>query len=242
VDAYHFISKYLQANTHKLGLAPDLVPEWLIEPAIDLSLFQPSPKKPRASNEPFRVLSVSRLAWEKGYEFAVDAIAKVHAAGVPVEYSIVGEGPYREPIIHAARQHGLWDSGIVRLVGAVPREAVVEHYRSSHALLHAALEEGFCNAVIEAQAMELPVVSSDVGGLPENVADGITGYVVRQRDADAMAARLITLAHDDRLRQELGRAGRARAIAHFNLANQIPKFCALYQDMARRPPRKSQVS
>ena len=64
VDAYHFISRYLQANTYKLGLAPGLVPEWLIEPAIDLSLFQPSPQQLREPHEPFRILSVSRLAWE----------------------------------------------------------------------------------------------------------------------------------------------------------------------------------
>ena len=169
-------------------------------------------------------------------------MAKVHAAGVAVVYSIVGEGPYRDPILHAARQHGLLEAGIVRLVGAAPRAAAAAPPRRRPAPPPAAPEEGFCNAVIEAQAMELPVVSSDVGGLPENVADGISGYVVRQRNSEAMAARLIALARDDQLRQTLGRGGRIRAFAHFNLVDQIQKFCALYEDMALRPPRKAQAS
>ena len=88
------------------------------------------------------------------------------------------------------------------------------------------IEEGFCNAVIEAQAMELPVVTSDAGGLPENVEDGVTGFVVPRRNPAALADKLALLARDPALRRRLGCAGRARATARFDLDRQAEASCA----------------
>ena len=85
VDGYHFISRYLRTNTYSLGLNPD-VRNWLIAPAINLDLFVPKPNKPlRSPDAPFRIVSVGRLGWEKGYEFGLDAVAQVRDAGIPLE-------------------------------------------------------------------------------------------------------------------------------------------------------------
>jgi colanic acid/amylovoran biosynthesis glycosyltransferase len=231
VDGYHFISEYLRANTRRLGLA-DSVPTWLIEPAIDLKLFASIEERPvRASGAPLRVISVGRLAWQKGYEFAVDAIACVCAAGVPVEYTILGEGPDKEAAVFAARQWGLLEKGVVHFAGAVPREDVPRYLAQADVMLHAAVEEGFCNAVLEAQAAGLPIVTSDAGGLPENVADGVTGFVVPRRDPEAMARRLIELARDPELGRRMGAAGRERVFAKFDLSHQVEAFATLYAEL-----------
>lgn len=232
VDGYHFISKYLRANTGRLGLKPS-VATWLIEPAINLDLFTPSVNRAhRLSDAPLRIISVGRLAWSKGHEFAIDAVARVRDAGIPVEYTILGEGPYEEALIFAARQSNLLQTGAVRFMGAVSRESVLKHYLEADVMLHSAIEEGFCNAVIEAQAMELPVVTSDTGGLPENVEDEVTGFVVPRRDPDAMAAKLIQLARDPELCRQLGRAGRERVLKHFDISNQVSEFVSLYESLA----------
>ena len=231
-DGYHFISRFLEANTRRLGLPGD-VPTWRIEPAIDLSLFQPVARQPAA--DPVRLMSVGRLVWSKGYEFALEAVAKVRAAGVAVEYTIYGNGPYTEAIEFAIDQLKLRDC--VRLAGVLRREDMPGAYANADIMVHAALEEGFCNAVIEAQAMELPVVTSDSGGLPENVEHGQTGFVVARRDPDAMAARIIELARDPALRAQLGRAGRTRALARFDLDRQAEAFVALYRELVLLPPR-----
>ncbi len=232
VDGYHFISRYLRTNTHRLGLNP-AVRTWLIEPAIDLDLFVPSrDKPPRTLDAPYRILSVGRLDWAKGYEFALDAVARVCKAGISLEYTILGEGPYEEALIFAARQNNLLQTGIVRFMGAVSRESVLQYYLEADVMLHSAVEEGFCNAVIEAQAMELPVVTSDAGGLPENVEDGVTGFVVPRRDPDAMAQKLIQLALDPKLCRQLGRAGREHVLKHFDISNQVGEFVSLYESMA----------
>lgn len=227
-DGYHFISEYLRANARRLGLGPG-VRTWLIEPAIDLQLFS-LPDAPEAHDN-LRVISVGSLVWPKGYEFAIDAIARVRAAGVPVEYAIVGDGPYREAAEFAARQWGLLESGVVQFVGALPREEVAAWLRRADVMLHAAVDEGFCNAVIEAQAAGLPVVCSDAGGLPENVQDGLTGFVVPRRDPPALAEKLILLARDSELRRRMGRAGRERASNRFDLTGQVAAFVQLYREL-----------
>lgn len=232
VDGYHFISKYLRANTYRLGLSP-AVPSRLIEPAIDLDLFlQPRDRLLRSPDAPLRILSVGRLDWAKGYEFALDAVARVRDAGILLQYTIVGDGPYEESLIFAARQHNLLDTGVVRFVGAVSQVELLDYYRQADVMLHSAIEEGFCNAVIEAQAMELPVVTSDAGGLPENVESGVTGFVVSRRDPDATAERLIQLARDPELCRRLGRTGRERVQKHFDSSHQVGEFLSLYESMA----------
>ena len=82
--------------------------------------------------------------------------------------------------------------------------------------------------------MEIPVVVSDAGGLPENVEDGVTGFVVPRRDPDAMAAKLIQLARDPDLCRKLGRAGRERARKHFDISKQVHEFVSLYESLASR--------
>jgi colanic acid/amylovoran biosynthesis glycosyltransferase len=229
-DGYHFISNYLHENARRLGL-PESISTWLIEPAIDLELFHPVERPSRQAGDPFRIVSVGRLAWKNGFEFAIDAAGMLHRAGVPVHYTIVGDGDYREAAIFAARQWGLLDTGIVEFVGAVPREAVPRYLQAADAMLHISVEEGFCNAVIEAQAAGLPVVVSDAGGLPENAADGVTGCVVPRRDPAAAAEKLRHLAENPALCREMGRAGRERARNLFDLDRQVEKFAALYREL-----------
>ena len=99
-------------------------------------------------------------------------------------------------------------------------------------LLHPAVSEGFGNAVLEAQAMALPVVCSDADGLAENVADGLTGFVTPRRDPVALAEALARLAADAALRRRMGTAGRERAQACFRPAAQIAAFDRFYRALA----------
>jgi len=233
-DGYHFISEYLYRSTLEAGLSPSM-PTWFIQPAIDLRLFSPRAADAHriapapTTDTPLLIMSVGRLAWAKGYEFALDAVALLVARGVPVHYLILGAGSYQEAILFAAEQHNLLANEHVTFVGYVARENVVDYYARADVMLHAALEEGFCNAVIEAQAMEVPVVTSDAGGLPENVEHGVTGLVVPRRDAKALADGLERLWRDPDLRRQMGKAGRERALRLYDIDQQVQAFARLYQ-------------
>jgi colanic acid/amylovoran biosynthesis glycosyltransferase len=204
------------------------VPRWRIEPAIDLSLFRP-PSVRREPGKVLKLITINRLAWQKGYEFAIDAAARLRELGVAFEYAIYGDGPYDLAVRYAIRHYGL--EGQVTLHPSVPRERIPELLAKADVMLHAAIEEGFCNAVIEAQAMELPVVTSDAGGLPENVEDGVTGFVVPRRDPRALAERVAQLAVDPALRDRMGTAGRRRALELFDLERQADAFVAMYREL-----------
>lgn len=231
-DGYHFISEYLRRNSLKMGL-PLSTRTWIVEPAIDLTLFTTLSSR-SFENSPIRLITVARLDWSKGHEFAMDAVALVAQSGLSVEYTIVGDGNYREPAEFAARQYGLFQSGVIGFAGSVSREQVIKYLHNADIMILASLSEGFCNAVIEGQAAGLPVVCSDAGGLPENIEDGVTGFVVPRRNPEAMAEKIIQLARDPELRCRMGEAGRERAIGRFELNKQIEAFSRLYQELAAR--------
>ncbi|MEM1203969.1 MAG: glycosyltransferase family 4 protein [Acidobacteriota bacterium] len=227
-DALHFLGRDLRDRARRRGFA-DAQPFALIPPALDPGCFAPRPSgsSDPGPGGPLRILSVGRLDWKKGYEYALRALRRLKDSGVDFEYLILGGGEELDAVAFARHQLGLSDA--VDLAGAVGQETVRQRMAEADVFLHLAVSEGFCNAVLEAQAMALPVVASDAGGLPENVVDGETGFIVPRRDPDAAARRLAELAEDPELRQRLGRAGRRRVEEHFRLDQQIAGFEELYR-------------
>ena len=146
--------------------------------------------------------------------------------GINCRYEIIGDGDFEAPLYFARHQLGLED--VVDFLGGIPHVQVIQHLGQADVFLHGAVSEGFCNAVLEAQAMELPVVSSDADGLRENVQDGVTGFVVPRRDPEAMAEKLAILARDGELRRRMGVAGRKRVETHFRIEDQLAAFEAFY--------------
>jgi colanic acid/amylovoran biosynthesis glycosyltransferase len=169
-----------------------------------------------------RVVSVGRADWAKGYEYGLAALADLRERGVEVQVRICGHGPMFEAVAFARHQLGLDDC--VELLGNVPASTVVEQLAWADVFLHAAVREPFGNAVIEAQAMALPVVCTDAGGLPENVEPGITGLVVPRRDPHALADALAEVAADPDRRLAMGRAGRRRAEQNFDNEAKLDRW------------------
>jgi len=228
-DMLHFLGEDLRRRALRRGCPPDR-PHMLIPPALDIRRFNPSAQSHTevlgTENRPLRLLSVGRLEWKKGYEHALQAVRFLKDRGIKLVYRIVGAGQYIEAVAFCRYQLGLEDC--VELLGAMPQEQVLEQMKWADVFLHAAVSEGFCNAVLEAQAMKLPVVCSDAGGLPDNVADGVTGFVVPRRNPKAMADKLELLAANPELRRRMGNAGRERVESCFRLEDQIDRFEKLY--------------
>lgn len=236
VDAIHVLGLDLWRRALRRGCPPDM-PHAVIPPAIDVEMFRADDgDRARVVGDvgtverPLRVLSVGRLEWKKGYEYGLAAVRHLIESGIAAEYRIVGGGAYFEPLVFARHQMGL--DGAVEFLGPLPHAAVVEQMRWADVFLHPAVSEGFCNAVIEAQAMRLPVVASDADGLAENVADGRSGYVVARRDPAAMAEKLALLAGDGALCRQMGAAGRERVERCFALPQQIAEFDRFFREVA----------
>jgi len=232
-DGIHVLGERLWQRALQRGADPDTA-HVVIPPAIDASqiLLRAPRQGPLGGETTIRLLSVGRLHWTKGYDDALEAVAKLRSSGIAVEYRIVGDGDLLPAV--SAWVHELGLDGCVELLRSLPPAEVERQLGWADIVLHAALSEGFCNAVLEAQAHGVPVVSSDAGGLPENVLDSVTGFVVPRRDPAALADRIIELAADDKLRARMGAAGRERAAQSFRLEDQLDAWERFYIDAARR--------
>jgi glycosyltransferase involved in cell wall biosynthesis len=234
-DMIHAVSESIWERAQQRGCPADRA-HTVITDAVDVSWFNPPARRDEligTPERPLRILSVGRLHWKKGHEFALQAVRSVLDRGIEAEYRIVGEGEHRESAQFAIRDLGL--EGHAELLGAQPAEAVRDLLAWADVFLHASITEAFGVAVIEAQAMGLPVVCSDAGGLPENVEDEVTGFVVRRRDASAMADRLAALAGDVDLRRRMGHAARRRAETVLSADRQLDRFEDIYEQLLDAP-------
>lgn len=239
-DVIHLVSQHMWRRAQERG-CPARKEHRVIYDAADTNYFDPGNREyvPDIGipERPLRILSIGRLHWKKGYEFALEAMRLLEHRNIPFEYRIIGEGEHREAVEYTVEDMGLQDR--VQLVGAQPLHAVRAALAWADVLVHAAVTEGFCVSALEAQAMGVPVVCTDAGGLPENVVDGITGFIVPRRDAAALANCLDMIVRMPFAREQMGPAGRRRVVRHFGFARQIAAFGELYADLLRQSVPKA---
>jgi colanic acid/amylovoran biosynthesis glycosyltransferase len=198
------------------------------------------PYKPRAAGDVgVRLVSVGRLVEKKGIAYAIHAIARVVAAGRKVSYTIVGDGPWRAKLERLVLDVGV--SRQVRFVGAQPHDVALSLMDAAHILLAPSVtavdgdEEGVPNVAKEAMALGLPVVATRHGGIPELVEDGVSGFLVPERDARALADRIIHLCDHPSQWAAIGRAGRERVEREYDIDRLTQELDGIYRDAIGEP-------
>lgn len=234
--AVHCVSEALVREAGDYGL--DAAKARVIRPAIDTGAFTPQPPNGTPTEGALRVLMVGGLRWEKGHEYALEAIRRFADHGVSIQLELVGDQPEsaimssgeRARIMHTVADLGL--EAHVTMRGGETSEGVRRRLAEAHVFLHASLAEGIPNVVLEAMACGIPVVATDVGGVSEAVTDGVEGLVVAPRNPAALAQALLRLAGDRSLRARMGAAGRKRIETEFTLDAQLDDFLAMYREVA----------
>jgi glycosyltransferase involved in cell wall biosynthesis len=186
-----------------------------------------TPHEPRQrTNSPqrCRIGVASRLVPVKGIRDLITAVAQLHSAGTSVDLEIAGTGVEEKSLRRNATEMHLTDS--VSFLGWVkdPSEAMQRwsvYAQPSHA-------EGFGISVLEAMAAGLPVVATAVGGIPEVVVEGETGFLVSPGDVASLAERLTRLTRAPELRAGMGMRGRARALSQFSAERETAQITAAY--------------
>lgn len=192
----------------------------VIHCGVDPSGFGPGPLR-NDGRGPLRIVCVASLEEVKGHRFLVDAVRILEDRGVQVDCHLIGEGPLRERVRDQVRALGLEHR--IRFRGGLPRSRVTRVLGEAHVAVQpshptpAGRREGIPVALMEAMAAELPVVASAVSGIPELVRDGDSGILVRSGDPSALAEALERLAGDPDLRSRMGKRGRQRVEADFDL-------------------------
>ncbi len=230
----HGVCHNILGEAEKLGMPQEK--GRVVYTAVDSEFFHPRDPVDRKPDEPIRLLNVGAAIWRKGYEYLLLALQEVVDRGYNIELSLVDfDGPERDRAKHTVAELGL--DGRVHVLGKLDAIRVRDALWRSDILVLSALSEGISNAVIEAMACGVPVITTDCGGMREAVTHGVEGLVVPTRDPSALADAIIQLARDPRLRVDMGRAGRARVERDFQPAMQAQRFIALYEEVLHLQPR-----
>lgn len=171
---------------------------------VDLAQFAPARREGRAR---VTVGAVARLSPEKGLDDLLRAVALLRDRGNDLDVVLAGHGPSRATLEQLAADLGI--AGNVRFLGDVRHDDVPGVLQSLDIFAMPSTWEGFGVAALEASAMQLPVVASDIHGIPDVVLHGRTGLLVPPRDPAALADAIGRLAGDPALRRMMGEAGRA---------------------------------
>ena len=207
-DAVTVLSEHMATRLRELGCPPALLRH--VPLAVDPDIRGAGPDAARHATP--RLLTVARLTEKKGIEFALRALRLVVDEFPAIEYEVVGAGPLLEELTTLATTLGVADR--VRFVGARTQEYVGDALRRADVFLLPSVtaangdEEGTPTVLLEAALCGIPVVSTRHAGIPEIVRDEISGYLVPERDPEALAERLRTLLRSPERRRAMGEAGR----------------------------------
>ncbi|MFZ5811422.1 MAG: glycosyltransferase family 4 protein [Thermodesulfobacteriota bacterium] len=172
-----------------------------------------TPPGSRPDGDPV-VLCVARMDPVKDHATLLAAFDRVAGGHPTVRLHLVGDGPIRDAVAARVRQSPFADR-----ITIVPGDADLRpHYARAGLLVLSSRHEGLPNVVLEAMASGLPVAATAVGGLPELVADGVTGRLAPPGRPEALAAAMAGILGDERLRTAMGEAARQRAVEEFSLA------------------------
>lgn len=178
--------------------------------------------------------TVGRVQDVKDHATLVDAFAllrqQLPQQADRLRLAVVGEGPLLGALREKVRALGL--EGLVWLPGA--RNDVPEILRGFDIYVISSIAEGTPGSVLEAMASGLPAVGTRVGGVPEVIADGVTGTLVAPRDPQAMAAALARYVQDPAHARAFGAAGRARVLTHYSMPAMVAGYQALYDSLCER--------
>jgi glycosyltransferase involved in cell wall biosynthesis len=212
-------SGFLRQVFSEFGVSASVIPN-----IIDLETFYPAPDRP--SESVFTLVITRNLEPIYGLDTAIRALALAREAIPAIQLKIAGSGPQGEELQRLADGLGLGSA--VVFLGRLERNQIVELYHSAHAMLNPSRVDNMPNSVLEALACGLPVISTNVGGVPYIVEDGQTAMLVPRDDAQAMAQAVVRLYSDTTLRSQLRESG-CRVVAQYAWSEVRPQWLALYQ-------------
>lgn len=202
---------------------------------MDLSNFPEPP--PAAESARPRIVSIGRLIEFKGFHHLIAACAMLRDRQVPFQCDIVGEGPWRAQL--QEQIHSLQLGDHLRLTGAVPQEQVFQALRGCDIFALACIKDKrgasdvFPTVILESMASGKPVVSTRIAGVPEQIVDGVTGFICEPHDEAGLADALEKLLRSTELRRQFGAAGRQRLVNEFAVEKTVLAIKEAYEPIVR---------
>ncbi len=204
----------------------------VLHSSIDCEKFRYSRRR-ISKGEPTQILTIGRLVEKKGIRYALEAIARLVTSGRKVNYFVVGDGKLRGDLECLIEDLGIEKQ--VQLLGWRNQDEVIQLFQTMHILVAPSItatngdQEGIPNVVKEAMALGLPVISTLHGGIPELVEDGVSGFLVKERDVDSLADRLSYLVDHPETWSKMGSEGRACIEKSYDMNKLNDQLVDLYK-------------
>ena len=208
----------------------------LIENAIDTEQYarklsvREAKKRSGFSPERLVIGAVGRLSEEKGFDYLIRATAELLRAGFDLSLLIVGEGDQESYLRSLISELGCADR--VSLLGY--RSDLIQLYQAMDVFALSSIREGLPNVVLEAMALEIPIVATAVAGVPQLVSDGETGLLVRPKSVTELIRALAGLLRDGQLRQRLTHSAQRLVQTRYSFAARMQRIRQIYDRLLHR--------
>lgn len=226
IDKLHVISDDLLSLAYINGLKKDICYQ-KITPAIDTSFFKRQSLSETSKKKQLQLMTIGRLHWKKDYTSVIIALKSLKDRNVNFEYVIIGDGPEEEKLKYLVYEFGLVDQ--VVFTGKISQRKIINYFENSDIYIQYSLQEGFCNAVLEAQAMGVLPIVSNAEGLSENVINCQTGWVIPKNNPKVLAEKILKVmdlpeSHKETVRNQ----AISRVVREFNITKQQKEFVSFY--------------
>lgn len=207
----------------------------VIHCGVDSSVFQPR-RAPQPQAE-LNIICVASLEEYKGHPYLIEACAQLKAQGIPFRCLFVGDGEDRPQLEALVASRGLSEQ--VVFMGRQPRQRVSELLNEANVMVLPSItarsgkKEGIPVALMEALAVEMPVIASRISGIPELIEHEVTGLLVPEKDSRAIADALLRVYNDPAFALSLGKRGREKALREFDLQANTRELCARFLSLTQ---------
>ena len=199
---------------------------------IDMENYASPACLSKRSSKKIQLLYTGNLESPKRVDTIIRAAGRLKTKGIKFHLTIAGEGPLQSDLEHLAQSLGIKIH--VEFKGRVDHDKIPELMQACHVFLHCSENEGLPVAIMEAMAAGLPVIAAKVGGVPELVKHGVTGYCLNFDDDKKFADKIVQLSYDDQTRIKMGQQARALADTRFNKKNIINQNIKIYNSILER--------
>ena len=227
--AFIAVSDHIRRRLMEQGYPEDKVV--VLRNGIDVDFFEPTSSGER---DPV-ILFVGRFVQKKGATYLLEAAQRLMSKGVRFELVMLGSGPLEDELREAATQSGL----PCRFPGFMPLTGVMEWLQKARVVVVPSVtadngdQEGLPTILLEAQAMETPIVATRHSGIPEGVEENVTAYLVDEKDTVGLADKLRIYLENPELARRAGVAGREFVLRNFDMRDQVRELENLYDRLQR---------
>jgi len=211
---------------------------YLVRRGIDMHRFRPTPFHSQIDDRNFAILCVATFEHKKGHQFLLKAISILRKQDRNIKCVLIGNGPLRNQITDQIEHLKIQDAVI--MVGTKTQEEVLEWLKKSDCFVLPSIigpggrKEGIPNVLIEALSCGLPVVATNISGIPEIIKDRESGLLVLPEDVDALVAAISYIQDHPLLAQKLGMAGREIVKRDFNIEENAKKLWNLFMNVLHK--------